>query len=616
MFFTHVERDPCLFRLSRVSRGRMALGILVFSAGILSVLRPVAAWGNENQGAPNIVLIITDDQGYGDLGCHGNPVLKTPHLDKLHSESVRFTDFHVGPTCAPTRSALMTGHWSNRTGVWHTINGRSILREDEVTLAQLLADAGYATGMFGKWHLGDNYPSRPQDRGFEEVLCHGGGGVGQTPDYWDNAYFDGAYFHNGKPTPVKGFCTDVFFDYALQFIERSRDARRPFFAYIAPNAPHSPWHAPQQYADRYADLPLNTAHFFGMITNIDDNVGRLRAKLAQWGLAENTILVFMTDNGTAGGAKVFNAGMRGHKGSEYEGGHRVPLFVHWPAGGLNTGRDAPELAAHVDVAPTLLDLAGVTRVGAWNPDGRSLRPLLEANSGDPVWRTRVLITDSQRILHPEKWRKSAVMQDRWRLINGKELYDVGSDPGQKTDVAPNHPAVVGRLRDAYEQWWARISPSFADDCEIVIGHPAENPSRLTCHDWMCEGYSPWNQGMIRALRVEETAPWAVQVHESGEYEITLRRWPEEIDHPIRAGLPPGKPVPGQKAFRTTPGVGLAAVKARVECQGKTVETGVPADASAVTLHMTLQAGPARLLAVFLDDGGRQTGAFYVYVRKL
>ena len=208
---------------------------------------------------PNIVIIITDDQGYGDLSCHGNPVLKTPQLDKLYGESVRLKDYHVAPTCSPTRCALLTGHWTNRTGVWHTIMGRSMLRENEVTLGQIFKDAGYATGIFGKWHLGDNYPYRPEDRGFTEVMRHGGGGVGQTPDYWDNAYFDGSYWHNGTPEAVKGFCTDVFFDYAKKFIKAQKAAGKPFLAYISTNAPHGPMHAPEKFAKPYLKIKGNKA---------------------------------------------------------------------------------------------------------------------------------------------------------------------------------------------------------------------------------------------------------------------------------------------------------------------------------------------------------------------
>ena len=219
---------------------------------------------------PNVIMVITDDQGYGDLGCTGNPIVKTPHLDQLAGESVWLDDYHVAPTCSPTRCALLTGHWTDRTGVWHTINGRSMLRENEITLGQLLSDAGYETGMFGKWHLGDNYPYRPEDRGFSEVYRHGGGGVGQTPDIWDNSYFDGSYFHNGKIVPAKGFCTDVFFEEGNAFIKKCAEEKKPFFAYISTNAPHGPLHAPQKYMDMYKDQTDKVAAFFLSLIHISE----------------------------------------------------------------------------------------------------------------------------------------------------------------------------------------------------------------------------------------------------------------------------------------------------------------------------------------------------------
>ena len=309
---------------------------------------------------PNIVIIITDDQGYGDLSCHGNPALKTPQLDQLASESIRLEDYHVAPTCSPTRCAFLTGHWTNRTGVWHTINGRSMLRQNEITLGQIFKDAGYATGMFGKWHLGDNYPFRPEDRGFAEVLRHGGGGVGQTPDFWDNAYFDDTYFYNGKTEKTEGYCTDVYFEYAKKFMETEAKAGRPFLTYIATNAPHGPNHAPPKFAAPYEkDFPVNVAHFFGMIANIDWNVGELRKWLVEKELAENTIFIFTTDNGTATGKAVYDGGMRGAKGSEYDGGHRVPLFLRWPGGGYDTERKVDTITSYVDIVPTLIDLCDV-----------------------------------------------------------------------------------------------------------------------------------------------------------------------------------------------------------------------------------------------------------------
>ena len=343
---------------------------------------------------PNVVLIMTDDQGYGDLGAHGNTMIRTPNLDRLHAESIRFTNFHVDPTCSPTRAALLTGRYSTRTGVWHTIMGRSLLDPDELTLAELFRANGYATGIFGKWHLGDNHPSRPQDQGFEEVLIHGGGGVGQTPDYWANDYFDDTYFRNGEPEAAEGYCTDVWFHAAEEFIEEHREG--PFFAYIPTNAPHSPFNVDERYSRPYIDMgvPPTMARFYGMITNIDENIGRLRARLRELRIEENTLLIFMTDNGSAAGWRArsgepgswkgFNAGMRAGKGSEYEGGHRVPFFVHWPAGRFGAPRDVEALTAHIDLLPTLSELCSLVHTEDIRADGRSLAPLLRQGAAPMV----------------------------------------------------------------------------------------------------------------------------------------------------------------------------------------------------------------------------------------
>ena len=569
--------------------------------------------------SPNIVLVITDDQGYGDLSCHGNPILKTPNLDALHRKSVRLTDYHVAPTCAPTRAALLSGHWTNRTGVWHTIMGRSMIRENEILLAQMLADAGYATGMFGKWHLGDNYPYRPEDRGFQEVLRHGGGGVGQTPDYWDNAYFDGSYWHNGKPTPVKGFCTDVFFDYAKRFIQSAKKSGKPFFAYISTNAPHGPMHAPPKSSKPYLDQNLNEnlANFYGMIANIDDNVGALRKFLQEEELERETLFIFTTDNGTSSGAKVFNAGMRGQKGSEYDGGHRVPFFLHWPDGGLTDGRDVNMITSYVDITPTLLKLAGAKAPASVKFDGRDISPLI-FDVPTEAWPDRILVTDSQRVRDPIKWRKSAVMTDRWRLINGKELYDIKADPSQKTNVAGQHKEVVQRLTDFYDAWWAELEPTFEQTTEIYLGHPEANPVRLTSHDWIADKATPWNQRHIRdgERRPGNTGFWAVKIVEPGTYQVELRRWPEEIDQPIQAAIPAGADVPGAKAFRTAPGKAFAAVKARLKLGGKELEIKIEPDDASVSFQLDLKPGTDELWASFETAEGEKMGAFFAYVRKL
>ncbi len=565
---------------------------------------------------PNVVIVITDDQGYGDLSCLGNPELKTPHLDKLYAESIRLTDYHVSPTCSPTRSAFVTGHWTNRTGVWHTIMGRSMLRENEVTMGQIFQDAGYATGMFGKWHLEDNYPYRPEDRGYGEVLRHGGGGVGQTPDYWDNAYFDGSYWHNSKVEPVKGFCTDVFFDYAKRFIKSQKDAGKPFLVHLSPNAPHGPMHSPEKWSKPYQHLGVKVANFYGMIANIDHNVGELRKFLKQENLDENTIFIFTTDNGTSTGKNIFNAQMRGAKGSEYDGGHRVPFFIRWPAGKLDSAKDVKPITAHVDILPTLLDLCQIPAPQKLKFDGISIRPLLfQENTSN--WPDRILVTDSQRVKDPIKWRKSAVMTSRWRLINGKELYDIKKDPGQKNDVASGFPNVTERLRNFYEQWWAELEPTFANSTAIHLGDPHENPARLTSHDWITTRLNPWNQAHIRNAYngKENTGFWNVKIVESGEYEISLRRWPKEIDHPISAPLPPGKPVPGVKAYRTTAGKAIDIVRARLQIGPYTKSKQVSGKETEITFRVPLKAGKTTMEALFFTENNEEYGAYFVYVMK-
>ena len=291
---------------------------------------------------PNIILVITDDQGYGDLGHTGNPIIQTPALDKFSAEALNLTNYHVGTTCSPTRAGLLTGRNCNRNGVWHTIMGASILNAEEVTFANVFNDNGYKTGMFGKWHLGDNHPFLPHDRGFDESFYHGGGGVAQTPDYWKNDYFDDTYFRNGVPEKTEGYCTDVWFDEAIKFIEDKKDDS--FFCYLSLNAPHGPFNVPEEYYNKYKDETEITEvqkRFYGMITNIDDNFQKLLAKVDQLGIAENTIVIFTTDNGTARGyvkdeeiMRGYNVGMRGTKGSQYDGGHRVPFIIRWPAGKL------------------------------------------------------------------------------------------------------------------------------------------------------------------------------------------------------------------------------------------------------------------------------------------
>ncbi|HUE71839.1 MAG TPA: arylsulfatase [Pirellulaceae bacterium] len=578
---------------------------------------------------PNVLLIITDDQGYGDIGYHGNTMLKTPSLDLLARQSVRLTNFHVDPTCAESRAALMTGKYSCRVGVWHTIMGRSILRRDEKIMPQYFAEAGYKTGMFGKWHLGDNYPYRPHDRGFQEALYHGGGGVGQSPDAWGNDYFDDTYLRNGKPERQTGYCTDVWFGAATKFIEKHRD--EPFFCYVATNAPHSPYNIDPQYAEPYLKqgVPQPMANFYGMIANIDENIGRLLGKLDEWNLAENTIVVFMTDNGTAagvvgagaGGAKKraggvsppigkknegergragegerwkgFNAGMRAQKGSQYEGGHRVPCFIRWPQDKSVSGdKEMDRLAAHFDVLPTLLDLCRLLPEGPSPFDGKSLLPLLH-RTHDELWR-RVLVVHSQRVEHPEKWRKSCVMDDNHRLIDGKELYFLPTDPGQTKDISAQYPDAVHAFRNFYEKWWADVSKRFDEYSDIPLGDPAAPVQQLCCHDWhpADDGYVPWNQSGQQGVSMDPLAngQWAVEIAADGNYDFTLRMRPEGTPYK----LPPGK--------------------ARVKIGDTEAAADIPANADSVTIRLALKkSGHVMLQTWLIEADGKSRGAYYVTV---
>jgi len=446
---------------------------------------------------PNIIYVITDDQGYGDIAAHGNPVVKTPHLDRMHGESVRLTEFHASPTCAPTRAALMTGRHEFRSGVTHTILERERLALSATTLPQILKTAGYTTGIFGKWHLGDEDAYQPGKRGFDRVFIHGGGGIGQSypgscGDAPGNTYFDPVIKSDGTFVKTKGYCTDVFFDTALDWIDLKRKDNAPFFCYVATNAPHAPYHCPPGSDEPYL-APLEAAgvndekqraeiaKFYGMIENIDSNVGRLLAKLDAWGIAEDTLVVFTTDNGTAAGAAVFNAGMRAHKGSPYRGGTRVPSFWRWK-GGLPAGMDMPSLVAHIDVLPTLCDIAAVEIPPpvAEKVEGRSFAPLLRG--ARIAWPDRPLVT------HVGRWdrgkaaesgyRNCRIREGQWSLVNVKnspdawELYDIAADPGERTDVAKDHPDVVARLGAAYDAWWKSVQPDLVNE---DLDGPAENP---------------------------------------------------------------------------------------------------------------------------------------------
>ena len=575
---------------------------------------------------PNVLMILTDDQGYGDLSCHGNPWLRTPELDRLHGDSVRLTDFHVDPMCAPTRAALLTGRYSARTGVWSTLRGRYIMNRDETTMAEVFAASGYATGMFGKWHLGDSWPYRPFDRGFQESLSFGGGVVGEIPDHWDNDYFHAVYERNGVPERFDDrYCTDVWFDEATAFIERNQG--RSFFCYIPTNAPHNPFNVADRYSDPYLamDVPEKRAKFYGMIACIDERVGRLRRRLGELGIARDTIVIFMGDNGSSGGADIdrrgflkdgYNAGMRGRKCWAFEGGHRNSCFIHWPNGELQGGRDVDALSAHIDLFPTLVSLCELQKPNL-EFDGRDLMDLLTGGKQDHD-DDRVLVVHNQQKDNPVKLKDFEVMTRRWRLAQTNdwgpgdlELFDQQADPGQERNLLLGEPDVADQLQTEYEAWWQHVGGRFEDVSPIFIGGE-QNPVPITCHAWHGEK-GLYNQWHVRPGLVDN-GWWPLEVVTAGIYEFELRRWPRDANAAICATLPPRRNVPFVDDF--VPGEALAIRMARIRVGNAELEASVKQDEVCKTFRFTLPRGTTRLETFFTDAEGVVRGAYYVYVTKV
>ena len=439
---------------------------------------------------PNIILVMPDDLGYGDYACLGNPVAHTPSVDSFKKEALLFTQFHVSPTCSPCRAALMSGRHEFKNGVTHTIMERERMNLKTFTVAQMLKSVGYTTGIFGKWHLGDEEAYRPENRGFDEVYIHGGGGIGQTypgscGDAPGNSNIDPTLWHNGTFEKTIGYCTDLFFGQAIKWMDAKRRAMQPFFAYIPLNSSHSPLVVPEKYYQQYlgkSGISEEVAKFFGMNENVDSNFGALLKQLKDWGIESNTLVIYIgSDNGGTKGRKIFNAGMKGSKGSVNQGGTRVPAFFRWPTGGIPGGTECAALSAHLDIFPTLAEITGATLQDDVKKqvEGLSLLPLLKNPQG--TWPDRLLVHHQGRwskgMAADFKYRNCAIQNSQFTLVNNKELYDLKADPGEKQNVISAHPDVVASLRAAYDQWWTDVQPMLVN--ENVTG-PKINPMKELC----------------------------------------------------------------------------------------------------------------------------------------
>ena len=521
--------------------------------------QPVIAESNER---PNIVLIMADDMGYGDLGFTGNPLIRTPNLDAMAERSARMTNFYVSPVCAPTRACLMTGRYNYRTRCIDTYIGRAMMDSEELTVAELLGEAGYATGIFGKWHLGDNYPMRPLDQGFELALVHRGGGIGQPsdPPHGERKYTDPILFRNGKAEQKTGYCTDVYYSNALCFIENSHKQKRPFFVYLPDNCPHGPFHdVPPDDYKYYKSKDLGNENFpqkkghklppqgntdkrvriYSMVTNIDRNVGRLFEKLDELQILENTLVIFMVDNGPNG--RRYVAGMKGMKSHVHEGGIRAPFFMHWPAR-LKAGTRSDRIAAHIDVLPTLLNAAGVEPPGDLKLDGRNLLPLLGKEHSN--WPDREIVIQSHRGDVPVRYNHFMIRNQTWKLVHptgfGREsfegmpkfeLYNMADDPLELHDVAAQHPKIVRQLKAKYDNWFDDVSstrPNNYAPPRIHVGTPNENPTVLTRQDWRHTHGRSWAG--------DSRGHWLLFIASSGTYDVECRFSPGKETEKITLGV--------------------------------------------------------------------------------
>ncbi|MBG87454.1 MAG: arylsulfatase [Verrucomicrobiales bacterium] len=559
---------------------------------------------------PNVILIMTDDQGYGDMSVHGNPVLKTPNMDKLHSQSVRFTDFHVAPMCSPTRGQLLTGRDAMKNGCTAVCQGRSMPRSDIPMMSNFFADAGYATGHFGKWHLGDSYPFRPQDRGFQETIHHRAWGITSLADYWANTYFDPVLSHNGTDKKYEGYCTDIFFNESMKWIDaiqtknKEQGTKNPFFLYLPTNTPHVPNVCEEKYAKPYRGShegkPM-PAEFYGMIANLDENLGRLEAFLKDRELRDNTILIYMTDNGTQSrqAQAIYNAGMRDKKTSVYEGGHRVPLFVRWPAGPLKHRRDIDDLTQAQDLLPTLIELCSL-QAGQSSFDGTSLAGLLKGTESELPDRKLVI----QYRVSGAPWDPAVVLWNKWRLVGNRELYHIGRDPGQKTNVAGKNPQIVAAMSAHYDAWHKEAAPLYEKIRWIHVGSPESNPTVLYAQDWTGD-YCDNRGGLTRATA---KGYWEVIVDRAGTYELEMRRWPRES----RKVFIEGFKGPEDKSISARP-----ITAANLQIAGENYTLNIPSETQAVCFRVNLPKGKNRLQTYLLDSQDRiLCSSIYVYLKRL
>lgn len=567
------------------------------------------------QKPPNVILILTDDLGIGDLGCQGNPWLKTPNIDRFYNASVRMTNFHVSPLCTPTRAAILTGKYPINNGAWATYKGRDALSPNALTMANIFKNNGYETGLFGKWHLGDNYPSRPTDLGFNTAIHHLAGGVGELSDYWGNSYFDDIYYVNNTPKQFEGYCTDIWFDETTKFISNNKE--KPFFVYLPTNAPHDPLIVAEKYAKPYKDLEgeqIIDANLYGMIANIDENFGKFYSFLQKQDLLNNTILIFMSDNGTRfgysnDGTLGYNKGFKGIKGSKSDGGHRVPFFIRWPNGNIQGGKDLNQLAEHVDLIPTLASLCNLSFDQKETLDGHDFSPVLLKT--ESVVKNKVgFVHNRQDWRPPYDVKESCIMMDEWRLINGKELYNIEKDQKQEINLADKYPEILEQLLMDNSKFLERVKEN-SEYYELpvhIIGNEAQKEIKLTIQHAIGEDGGIWKCEQVAAGMKNKNNTHALYVERDGVYSISCRRWPKECKGPI-LGIPSENPK-DLFTYKT-----ISPEKVRIKIANQIHERRIEDDDYEVVFKLNLQKGKTLLTTDFVQDDSIY-GVYYTYITFL
>jgi arylsulfatase len=558
---------------------------------------------------PNVIVVLSDDQGYGDFSCHGNPVLKTPALDRLYAESIRFSNFHVSPLCTPSRGQLMSGLDALHNKASTVGAGRGVMRRDIAIMPEVFKQNGYSTGLFGKWHLGDNYPDRPVDRGFQKAVWVKGWGLLSETEY-DNDYYKTRYLDGLEPKSSDKYCTDLWFDKGIEWMDEMCEKRQPFFTYLALNAPHGPFHAPKKDVQFYQGHVEkgSVASFFGMIKNIDQNMDKLDQWLEKRKIKDNTIVIFMNDNGGTGGISVYNAGMKGEKGSTYDGGHRAACFLRWPNGNFGEARTVGDAAQVQDLLPTFIDLLHLQVKGQNHFDGESLRPVLE----DQRMSDRMFVVQYTEDERPQKY-SGCVVWNTWRLVGRNELYDIHTDIGQQHNIAAAHPEVLQKMLGFYEKWWSGITPEIDRLVPVIIGSEGENPTTLISNDWT-NGYVNTQWAVAQASGNADGGLWHIKAEKAGKYQLELSRWPFHLNRSlIVAG--PEKAV-GGSILRTGRALPIEFGCIAVDGKQPMIAKGA-ADAVAIQMEISIDAGDHTVQAWFKDKSSKDLcGAYYVRVKKL